>query len=62
MADNWEKAPLYLRRNDAQHYAQLNVSRRTIDEMLRNNSIEYTKNLDVTMYENGVRQTFNPGK
>lgn len=62
MAENWETKPLYIERDNAQHFAQLKVSRQTIDEMLRNNSIEYTKNLDITMYENGVRQTFNPGK
>lgn len=62
MSENWEKHPLYIDRPDAKHYDHLNVSRQTIDEMLRNNPIEYTKNLDITMYENGVRQTYNPGK
>lgn len=64
MADHWEKKPMYIERinEGAHHYDKLNVSRKTIDEMLRNNLIEYTKNLDVTMYENGVRQTFNPGE
>lgn len=62
MVEHWEQEPLYIQRDNPQHYHRLNVSRNKIDEILRENSIEYTKNLDVTMYENGVRQTFNPGK
>lgn len=62
MAVHWEKRPVFIERENAKHFAWLDVSRKAIDEMLRNNQIEFTKNLDVTMYENGVRQTFNPGK
>ncbi|XP_031629108.1 bifunctional lysine-specific demethylase and histidyl-hydroxylase NO66 [Contarinia nasturtii] len=61
MANNWEKQPLYIsREHNRGHYASLKVSTEAIDEMLRNNIVEYTKNLDVTSYENGVRETHNP--
>lgn len=60
MAHNWEKKPLYIERSNSNHYDHLNVSTEAIDEMLRNNYIEFTKNLDVTSYENGVRETHNP--
>ena len=31
-----------------------------IDEILRTNHIMFTKNLDITTYYNGVRETHNP--
>lgn len=62
MSTNWERNPLHIQRKNASHYDRLNVSREQIDAMLRNNSIEFTKNLDVTIYEDGERKTFNPGK
>ncbi|KAL9696529.1 hypothetical protein quinque_016108 [Culex quinquefasciatus] len=59
MAQFWEKKPFLVQRNDPTYYANL-LSRGKIDEMLRNNNIEYTKNLDVTSYREGVRETHNP--
>lgn len=55
----WEKKPFLVQRNDPKYYANL-LSREKIDEMLRNNNIEYTKNLDVTSYREGARETHNP--
>lgn len=60
MEKNWEKSPLFLKRENLNHYDNLKVSSKAIDEMLRDNSIEFTKNVDVTSYENGVRETHNP--
>lgn len=60
MEQNWEKRPLYIERGNASHYDHLKVSTEAIDEMLRTNYIEFTKNLDVTSYENGIRETHNP--
>lgn len=54
MEHQWEKTPLYIARENRGHYNNLKVSTSAIDEMLRNNIVEYTKNLDVTSYENGV--------
>lgn len=60
MTENWEKHPIYIDRNSSAHYDYLQVSTEAIDDMMRNNMIEFTKNLDVTSYENGVRETHNP--
>lgn len=59
MASFWEKKPFLVQRNDPSYYANL-LSRELIDEMLRKHNIEYTKNLDVTSYREGVRETHNP--
>lgn len=56
----WEKAPLHIIRKSDVHYENLKVSMQSIDEMLRTNNIEFTKNLDITSYDNGVRETLNP--
>lgn len=55
----WEKAPICINRFWPKYYSHL-LSTNTIDEMLRDNIIEYTKNIDITSYENGVRETHNP--
>lgn len=55
----WEKAPVCVNRSVPKYYSQL-MSTKTIDEILRNNMIEYTKNIDITSYENGERKTHNP--
>lgn len=60
MAENFEKKPLYIERTNPKHYENLKVSTQTIDEMLRSNIVEFTKNIDITSYENGVRETHNP--
>ncbi|XP_058825896.1 bifunctional lysine-specific demethylase and histidyl-hydroxylase NO66 [Topomyia yanbarensis] len=59
MAQYWEKKPLLIQRNDHSYYSEL-VSRAKIDEMLRKHNIEYTKNIDVTSYREGKRETHNP--
>lgn len=56
----WEKQVLCIKRDQSDFYSQLNVSSEAIDEMLRTNTVEFTKNIDVTSYENGERQTHNP--
>lgn len=60
MKDHWEKNPLHIKRNDCEYYADLKVSTKSIDEMLRKHVIEYTKNIDITSYENNLRETHNP--
>ncbi|XP_058449848.1 bifunctional lysine-specific demethylase and histidyl-hydroxylase NO66 isoform X2 [Malaya genurostris] len=59
MTDYWEKKPLLVQRNNNSYYSEL-VSRAKIDEMLRRHNIEYTKNIDVTSYREGERETHNP--
>ena len=59
MADNWEKKHLLIPRKDPSYYQKL-ISRQTIDQMLRENIVEYTKNIDITSYKDNVRETHNP--
>lgn len=59
MANYWESKPLLIQRKDPSYYRNL-VSRAKIDEMLRKHNIEYTKNIDVTSYREGQRETHNP--
>uniref|UniRef100_A0A182N611 Bifunctional lysine-specific demethylase and histidyl-hydroxylase n=1 Tax=Anopheles dirus TaxID=7168 RepID=A0A182N611_9DIPT len=59
MRTYWERKPLLVQRKDHAYYAGL-LSRAMIDEMLRTNNIEYTKNIDVTSYRDGQRETHNP--
>lgn len=55
----WEKAPICINRFVPNYYTQL-MSTHTIDQILRQNMIEFTKNIDITSYEKGVRKTHNP--
>lgn len=56
----FEKQPLHIKRNKSTFYDFLEVSTEAIDEMLRSNVVEFTKNLDITSYTNGQRETHNP--
>ncbi|XP_055606412.1 bifunctional lysine-specific demethylase and histidyl-hydroxylase NO66-like isoform X2 [Uranotaenia lowii] len=59
MAQHWEKKPLLIQRGDSEYFKSL-LSRKKIDDMLRTNNIEYTKNIDITSYREGKRETHNP--
>lgn len=56
----WEKQVVCVNRRQATFYHTLGISSKSIDEMLRTNVVEFTKNIDITSYENGQRQTHNP--
>ncbi|CAG7836077.1 unnamed protein product [Allacma fusca] len=58
-SENWEKAPLLIKRSDPEYYKWL-LSSALIDEILRKNTIRFGKNIDVTSYTNGQRETHNP--
>lgn len=60
MGTYWEKAPFCISRSKSDFYDCLGVSTATIDEMLRKNVVDFTKNIDITSYENGERLTHNP--
>ena len=55
----WEKKHLLIKRNNSNYMNGL-FSTQIFDNVLRNDYVEYTKNLDVTSYSEGVRQTHNP--
>lgn len=56
----FQKAPICINRVDAATYFQRLISMSTIDDIMRNNIIEFTKNIDITSYKNGKRETLNP--
>lgn len=56
---NWEKEPLLIKRGSPKYFEKL-MSIKTIDEILRNHNLEFTKNIDITSYVDGVRETHNP--
>lgn len=60
--NNFEKRPLYIKRRHTSYYSNL-VSTPLLDKILREKNIFYTKNIDITSYVNGVRETHNiPGR
>lgn len=61
MTHYWERKPLHISRQRPEIYNSLGISLASIDEMLRSNMVEFTKNLDITSYVDGKRHTHNPG-
>lgn len=59
MEKYWEQKPIRVQRRFPDYYKDL-ISTEMIDKMLRENHIEFTKNIDITQYKNGVRETLNP--
>ncbi|KAI5754505.1 hypothetical protein M8J77_009085 [Diaphorina citri] len=57
-SDHWEKEPLYISRKQKNYYNNLITSKK-IDDILRDNVIEFKKNIDITLYEDGQRQTMD---
>lgn len=55
----WEKKPLHIARKKPNYYKEI-ISTPVIDDMLRNENIQFTKNIDVTSYINNKRETHNP--
>ncbi|XP_075155857.1 bifunctional lysine-specific demethylase and histidyl-hydroxylase NO66 [Haematobia irritans] len=55
----WEKRACLIKRKQSNYFSHL-ISFEAIDKMLIKNHVEFTKNLDVTSYKNGVRETLNP--
>ncbi|CAH2269036.1 bifunctional lysine-specific demethylase and histidyl-hydroxylase NO66 [Pararge aegeria] len=55
----WEKKPLHISRQKSRYYNEI-ISTPIIDSMLRNENIQFTKNIDITSYIDGKRETHNP--
>ncbi|XP_011212103.2 bifunctional lysine-specific demethylase and histidyl-hydroxylase NO66 [Bactrocera dorsalis] len=55
----WEAGACLVKRKGSNYYTKL-MSFEAIDQMLINNHVEFTKNIDITSYKNGVRETLNP--
>ncbi|XP_076678970.1 bifunctional lysine-specific demethylase and histidyl-hydroxylase NO66 [Andrena cerasifolii] len=56
---NWEKTPVYIKRNCPNYYKLL-MSTPMLDKILRESHILFSKNIDITSYENGLKDTHNP--
>ncbi|XP_078043215.1 bifunctional lysine-specific demethylase and histidyl-hydroxylase NO66 isoform X2 [Augochlora pura] len=56
---NWEQTPVHIKRN-CNNYYKLLMSTPMMDKILRESYIQFTKNIDITSYQNGVRETHNP--
>ncbi|XP_036139270.1 ribosomal oxygenase 1 [Monomorium pharaonis] len=55
---NWEKIPTYVKRGIPKYYKRI-VSTPVIDDVLRKNHLLFGKNIDITSYSNGMRETHN---
>lgn len=55
----WERNYLHIKRNDPTYFSSL-ISIPKIDTMLRQNRVEFTKNIDITSFDNQIRMTHNP--
>ncbi|XP_037813412.1 bifunctional lysine-specific demethylase and histidyl-hydroxylase NO66 isoform X2 [Lucilia sericata] len=58
-AKYWEQKACLIKRQQSNYFGHL-ISFEAIDQMLLKNHVEFTKNIDVTSYKNGVRETLNP--
>ncbi|XP_053951676.1 bifunctional lysine-specific demethylase and histidyl-hydroxylase NO66 [Anastrepha ludens] len=58
-AKYWESGACLIKRKGSNYYSHL-ISFESIDQMLLKNHVEFTKNIDITSYENGERKTLNP--
>merc|ERR1712051_312757 len=59
-AEIWEKKPKLIKRTDERQYFKHTFSTKSFDDILRNQNVKFTKNLDVTSYTDGKRETHNP--
>lgn len=57
--NNWEKLPLHIKRNKPKYYKSI-MSTPMLDQIMRDNHILFTKNIDITSFTNDVRETHNP--
>lgn len=60
--EHWEKKPLHIKRPDLRDYFKHLFSSEDLDTMLRENSLFYTRNVDVVTYCDGKRETHNPAE
>ncbi|KAL3266727.1 hypothetical protein HHI36_010888 [Cryptolaemus montrouzieri] len=57
--NHWELEVLHVPRKNKKYYSHLLTSR-NLDQIFRENSLYYTRNVDVVIYENGEKQVLNP--
>lgn len=60
MSEYWEKKTLLIQRPESRDYYANLLSTEVINSMIKDNYLEFTKNIDITSYRDGVRETHNP--
>ena len=61
MDEHWEKKPLHIKRSDVNpDYYKWILSSSKLDDIMRKNVIKFGKNIDITSYTDGQRETHNP--
>ncbi|XP_022235071.1 ribosomal oxygenase 1-like isoform X2 [Limulus polyphemus] len=55
----WEKKPLLVKRHNQDYFKNL-FSSKDLDRILREKHLQFSKNIDITSYVNGKRETHNP--
>jgi lysine-specific demethylase/histidyl-hydroxylase NO66 len=58
-ANDFENRPLHIKRGKRDYYKRV-LSTKDFDNMLRHKNVLFGKNLDVTSYSDGKRETHNP--
>jgi lysine-specific demethylase/histidyl-hydroxylase NO66 len=58
--ETWEKRPLHIKRRSQSQYYKHTFSTKAFDDILKQQNVQFTKNLDVTSYSEGKRETHNP--
>lgn len=62
ISQHWEQHSIHIERDNISYYNHL-ISTSSMDTILKENNVLYTKHLDVTSYSNGEKQTLNdPGR
>ncbi|KFM74342.1 Lysine-specific demethylase NO66, partial [Stegodyphus mimosarum] len=57
----FERKPVHIsKKNESPDYFKTVMSCKDFDNMMRENFLEYSKHIDVVIYTDGVRKTFNP--
>ncbi|XP_076360505.1 bifunctional lysine-specific demethylase and histidyl-hydroxylase NO66 isoform X2 [Tachypleus tridentatus] len=55
----WEKKPLLVKRHNQDYFKNL-FNSKDLDRILREKHLQFSKNIDITSYINGKRETHNP--
>jgi len=56
---NWENTPVHIKRGNPNYYRHL-MSTPLLDTVLREHAVFFSKNIDITSYIDGKRETHNP--
>lgn len=60
LSEHWEKKPTFIKRTNKTDYYKVLMSTPILDQILRDNCILFSKNIDITSYDEDVRENHNP--